>query len=58
MVKLWDNASPVVLAGGFLSQSAKQTADETYKDYDIIVAFGRYFDANPDRVFRLNRGCR
>jgi NADPH2 dehydrogenase len=56
MVKLWDNASPVVLAGGFLPDSAKQTANETYKDYDIIVAFGRYFVANPDLVFRVKEG--
>jgi NADPH2 dehydrogenase len=53
MIKLWDNASPVVLAGGFLPGSAKQATDETYKDYDVIIAFGRYFVANPDLVFRV-----
>jgi NADPH2 dehydrogenase len=56
MVKLWDNVSPIVLAGGFLPDTAKQTASETYKDYDIIVAFGRYFVANPDLVFRVKEG--
>jgi NADPH2 dehydrogenase len=56
MVKLWDNVSPVVLAGGFLPDSAKQTADKTYKNYDVIVAFGRYFVANPDLVFRVKEG--
>ncbi|KAB2101347.1 hypothetical protein AG0111_0g10165 [Alternaria gaisen] len=53
MVELWDNASPVMLAGGFLPDSAKQTVDEAYKDYDVIIAFGRYFVANPDLVFRV-----
>jgi NADPH2 dehydrogenase len=53
MIKSWNNSSPVVLAGGFLPDSAKQTADETYKDFDVIIAFGRYFVANPDLVFRV-----
>jgi NADPH2 dehydrogenase len=56
MVKLWDNVSPIVLAGGFLPDTAKQTASETYKDYDIIIAFGRYFVTNPDLVFRVKEG--
>lgn len=56
MVKLWDNASPVVLAGGFLPESAKQTADETHRKYDVIIAFGRYFVANPDLVYRVKEG--
>jgi NADPH2 dehydrogenase len=56
MVKMWDNSSPVVLAGGFLPESAKQAVDETYKDYDVIIAFGRYFVANPDLVFRVKEG--
>ncbi|KAH3919360.1 hypothetical protein HBH56_013350 [Parastagonospora nodorum] len=56
MVKLWDNASPVIVAGGFLPESAKQAVDETYKDYDVIIAFGRYFVANPDLVFRVREG--
>lgn len=56
LVKLWDNVSPVVLAGGFLPDSAKSAADETYKDFDVIIAFGRYFVANPDLVFRVKKG--
>jgi NADPH2 dehydrogenase len=53
MVRQWDNVSPVVLAGGFRPDSAKQTINEIYKAYNIIVAFGRYFVANPDLVFRV-----
>lgn len=56
MIRMWDNASPVVLAGGFKPQTAVQTADETYQKYDVLVAFGRYFVANPDLVFRLREG--
>jgi NADPH2 dehydrogenase len=56
MVKMWDNSSPIVLAGGFLPESAKTAADETYKDYNVIIAFGRYFVANPDLVFRVKEG--
>jgi NADPH2 dehydrogenase len=56
LIKLWNNTSPVVLAGGFLPESAKTTADETYKNYDVIIAFGRYFVANPDLVFRVKEG--
>jgi NADPH2 dehydrogenase len=56
MVKLWDNTSPVVLAGGFLPESAKNTVDDTYKNHDVIIAFGRYFVANPDLVFRVKEG--
>lgn len=53
MVRLWDNSSPVVLAGGFQPLSARDAVDNIYKDYDVIIAFGRYFVANPDLVFRV-----
>lgn len=56
MVKRWDNASPVVLAGGFKPQSARLTVDDTYRHYNVVVAFGRYFVANPDLVFRVREG--
>lgn len=56
LIKLWDNQSPIVLAGGFLPESAIRTVDETWKDFDIVIAFGRYFISNPDLVFRLREG--
>ncbi|KAI1327076.1 NADH:flavin oxidoreductase/NADH oxidase [Xylariaceae sp. FL0255] len=56
LVKLWDNQSPIILAGGFNSESALKIVDETYKDHDVVVAFGRYFISNPDLVFRLKEG--
>jgi len=56
MVKQWSNISPIVLAGGFLPESAKHATDEVYKDFDIVIAFGRYFVANPDLVYRVKEG--
>ncbi|KAJ8112488.1 hypothetical protein ONZ43_g5383 [Nemania bipapillata] len=56
LIKLWNNQSPVILAGGYLLESAARTADETWKDFDIVIAFGRYFISNPDLVFRLKEG--
>ncbi|KAI0097909.1 NADH:flavin oxidoreductase/NADH oxidase [Nemania sp. FL0031] len=56
LIKVWHNQSPIILAGGFLPESALRTADETWKDFDIMIAFGRYFISNPDLVFRLKEG--
>ncbi|KAJ4252738.1 hypothetical protein NW762_010644 [Fusarium torreyae] len=56
LVELWDNTSPVIISGGFNSESAKVAVDETYKGSQVLVAFGRYFVANPDLVFRLKTG--
>ncbi|KAK3376668.1 NADH:flavin oxidoreductase/NADH oxidase [Lasiosphaeria ovina] len=56
LVKIWDNASPVLLAGGFTAASARDVVDRTYSDYDVVVVFGRHFLANPDLVFRLRNG--
>lgn len=52
-LKAYDNASPVVLAGGFKPESARHAVDVQYKDYDTLVAFGRSYIANPDLPFRV-----
>lgn len=52
---IWDNQSPVLLAGGFDPKLAKETV-EKYHDRDIIVVFGRYFISNPDLPFRIKQG--
>ncbi|KAK1508155.1 NADPH dehydrogenase [Colletotrichum costaricense] len=49
----WDNISPVVVAGGYLGDSARWAVDERYAKWDVAVAFGRYFISNPDLVFRV-----
>ncbi|KAH6987143.1 hypothetical protein EDB80DRAFT_756284 [Ilyonectria destructans] len=56
MVELWDNVSPVLIAGGFKADSARTAVDEVYKNYDVAIVFGRYFVANPDLVFRIKSG--
>lgn len=52
-IKLWDNQSPIVVAGGYTSERAAQAVDEKYKEHNVLVAFGRYFISNPDLVFRV-----
>lgn len=56
MVEQWDNVTPVLLNGGFNDESAKRAVDLTYKEYDVVIVFGRYFIANPDLVFRIKTG--
>lgn len=56
LVDIWDNQSPVLLAGGFRPTSAVTAADEDFPNRDIIVVFGRFFISNPDLVFRLQKG--
>ncbi|KAI1076227.1 NADH:flavin oxidoreductase/NADH oxidase [Whalleya microplaca] len=53
LIKLWGNQSPVLLSGGFTPESARKAVDETWKDFDVAIAFGRYFISTPDLVFRL-----
>ncbi len=52
-IDIWAGTSPILLAGGFTEDSARQDVEKQYKDYDIAVVFGRYFIANPDLVFRM-----
>ncbi|CAG8124000.1 unnamed protein product [Penicillium olsonii] len=52
----YGKASPVIVAGGYKADSAKQAADVKYADYDVIIAFGRPFISNPDLPFRVKEG--
>ncbi|ROT38062.1 FMN-linked oxidoreductase [Sodiomyces alkalinus F11] len=56
LAELWENVSPVLLAGGFKPGSAKKAVDETFKEYDMVVVFGRYFVPIPDLVYRIKAG--
>merc|ERR1711964_603734 len=40
LLDIWNNQSPVLVAGGFKPDSAKRAADEEYKDKDVLVVFG------------------
>ncbi|KAK4988192.1 Chanoclavine-I aldehyde reductase fgaOx3 [Elasticomyces elasticus] len=55
-VDIWDNQSPVLMAGGFKPDSAKRAVDEEFKDRDVAIVFGRYFISNPDLAFRIEKG--
>jgi len=56
-VKAWGTEKPVILAGGYDAESAKQLVEELYKGYDnVAVAFGRFFISNPDLAFRVKEG--
>ncbi|RFU27355.1 hypothetical protein B7463_g8983, partial [Scytalidium lignicola] len=55
LLDTWDSQSPVLLAGGFTAESAKEVVEQ-YHDKDIIVVFGRYFISNPDLPFRIKEG--
>ncbi|KAM7223124.1 hypothetical protein V8F06_001680 [Rhypophila decipiens] len=53
LIEIWNNTSPVILAGSFTPTSAREAVDKIYKDSDVMIAFGRHFIANPDLVYRL-----
>ncbi|EXJ76234.1 NADPH2 dehydrogenase [Cladophialophora psammophila CBS 110553] len=53
LIDVWDNTSPVLVAGGFKPASARQAVDDEYKDRDIAIVFGRYFISTPDLPFRI-----
>lgn len=56
IIKAYDNASPVIVAGGYQLESSKKAVDEEYKDYDVIVGIGRPYTSNPDLPFRFKQG--
>ncbi|EEU41705.1 uncharacterized protein NECHADRAFT_54107 [Fusarium vanettenii 77-13-4] len=53
---IWGNQSPILVAGGFNSESARKAVEQEYQDHDILVVFGRYFVSTPDLVFRIKEG--
>lgn len=56
IVDLWDNQSPLLLAGGFKPASARRAVDDEFPGKDVIIVFGRYFISTPDLVFRIEKG--
>jgi NADPH2 dehydrogenase len=51
-----DNYAPVMAARGYQPDSAAWVVEEPYKKWDLMVAFGLHFIANPDLVFRFQHG--
>jgi NADPH2 dehydrogenase len=56
ILEAWDNQSPVLVAGGYEPNSAAWAIEEHYQKWNVLVAFGRHFLANPDMVFRVQNG--
>jgi NADPH2 dehydrogenase len=55
-VDAYGDASPVILAGGYTAETARNAVEVTYKDRPVLIAFGRQFISNPDLPFRLQQG--
>ncbi|KAI9147414.1 NADPH dehydrogenase [Paramyrothecium foliicola] len=56
ILEAWDNRSPVIVAGGYTATTAASAVDNHYAKWNVLVAFGRPFIANPDLVFRIQNG--
>lgn len=55
-VEAYGDAGPVMVAGGYKPESAKEAVDRRYKDHDVIVAIGRPWTANPELPFLIKAG--
>jgi NADPH2 dehydrogenase len=55
LIREWGTDQPIILAGGFSPESAAQIAD-LYSDYQLLIAFGRYYISTPDLPFRIQHG--
>jgi NADPH2 dehydrogenase len=55
-LEAYGKASPIIIAGGYKPDSAKEAVDGKYKDHDVIIGIGRPFISNPDLVFRILKG--
>ncbi|KAL5342259.1 hypothetical protein BJX70DRAFT_410914 [Aspergillus crustosus] len=52
-LEAWGPDAPVIVAGGYNGQNTSEAVDVEYSKYNVAVAFGRHFLANPDLPFRL-----
>lgn len=55
-LQAWGNDKPLLIAGGFTPESAKNAVETTYKGYDVAIVFGRRFISTPDLVYRVKKG--
>lgn len=56
ILEAWDNQSPVIVAGGYRPETAARALENHYERWNVLIAFGRHFLANPDLVFRIHHG--
>ncbi|KAL2798949.1 hypothetical protein BJX66DRAFT_15005 [Aspergillus keveii] len=52
----YGRAGPIMVAGGYVGESAKEAVDVHYKGHDVLVAIGRPWTANPDLPFKVKQG--
>lgn len=52
----YSGAGPVIVAGGYGAESAKEAADVQYKEHDVLVGIGRPWTSNPDLPFMVQQG--
>ncbi|KAF9633305.1 NADH:flavin oxidoreductase/NADH oxidase [Lasiodiplodia theobromae] len=55
-LEAWGKQKPVLLAGGFKPDSAKEIVSTKYPEYNMAVVFGRLFISTPDLVYRIQKG--
>lgn len=56
VLDIWGKCSPVLVAGGYTPENAKNAVDKDYVKNEVAVVFGRHFLANPDLPFRIQHG--
>jgi NADPH2 dehydrogenase len=56
LVEIWGKTSPVLIAGGYTAESAREAVDKEYEGYEVVIVFGRLFISNPDLVYRIEKG--
>ncbi|KAL4860849.1 hypothetical protein BDV12DRAFT_208758 [Aspergillus spectabilis] len=54
-LEAWGPEAPVIVAGGYNIENTSEAVDVEYSKYNVAVAFGRHFLANPDLPFRLQQ---
>ncbi|KAF9889016.1 hypothetical protein FE257_007993 [Aspergillus nanangensis] len=55
LVDAYGDAGPIVVAGNYNGDSAKQALQHQYDNRDVVVAFGRPYISNPDLPFRVQK---
>ncbi|OJJ73330.1 hypothetical protein ASPBRDRAFT_122180 [Aspergillus brasiliensis CBS 101740] len=58
MLDIWGKSAPVIVAGGYNPKNVESALEGEYKGYQVGVAFGRHFLANPDLPFRIRHDIR
>jgi 2,4-dienoyl-CoA reductase-like NADH-dependent reductase (Old Yellow Enzyme family) len=56
LLDIWDNVTPVLIAGGNTPENVFEAADKKYAALDVVFVFGRHFVSNPDLPYRLKNG--